>query len=654
MAPDSDMVTTIHPSRRAAQLAALCASLVLAAGSQPALAAPGARAQVSEQPCPDSAFTCIRLAVPLDHFDPANARAIDVVFGILPARDPARRKGMLVTAVGGPGASGLANADDYAAGFADEVRDAFDLVFFDQRGIGLSGGFDCPQAVATYYQTDGRARTPAQERAAVAAAREFTAACLAQLPAEDVQFYGTRQAVEDLEAFRRHIGDENIWLYGESYGTQFAQWYAAAHPDHVAGLVLDGVVDLTLSGPEYLRDTTQAFNAVLVATLEACDADDACRADVGGSAIAAYDALAQRLDAAPVEFAFPLSTGQIATRTLGLSELETAVSSTLYSEGERMLLQRAVAAAANGDFVPLARLFALALGLNPDTLEASPDPTYSDAAYYAVTCADYAYFEGTPEQRARQYLRAGDAVDRAVPRMNSVYYGDLPCAFWPRASETRVSPPAYEPGFATLIPTLVLGATADPATPVGQGEAVFDRLNNSYLITQRGGPHVIYNRGNACPDDIVNALLVDGTQPARAEIECEGVVADPYVALAPRDAAEYADVLDALMALEAELLASPEFLSWDGRATLHVGCARGGAVSFLALPSGATQIALNACAISHDFAVTGRGRDDVARDRFTLDATLDGRWSGALRYAREGERYRADGTVDDTKIDLSR
>ena len=34
-------------------------------------------------------------------------------------------------------------------------------------------------------------------------------------------------------------------LYGESYGTELAQAYAAAHPDRLSALILDGAVDLT-------------------------------------------------------------------------------------------------------------------------------------------------------------------------------------------------------------------------------------------------------------------------------------------------------------------------------------------------------------------------------------------------------------------------
>jgi pimeloyl-ACP methyl ester carboxylesterase len=618
-----------------------------------ALAAHPARADrgtPSGPACPDSDFTCVTLRVPLDHFNPQDERARDVVFGILPARDPARRKGMFVTVMGGPGVSGLANADAYTAGFDASIRDAFDIVFFDQRGIGRSGGFDCTDAVANYYQTDGRARTPRQERALIDAARTFAEECVAQLPADELRFYGTRQAVEDLEAFRKHAGDERIWLYGESYGTQFAQWYAAAHPDRVAGLVLDGTVDLALPGPNFLSDTTRAFNDVLVATLNECDADAACSADMGRGAVSVYDDLARRLDRASIEFTFPLSTGRSVTRTLRHSDLETAAAGFLYAEGERMLLQRALAAAARDDLVPLARLFYNALGLDPDTLQAIPDPGYSDAAYYTVTCNDYRYFDGMPEQRARRYLASGDRVDRAVPRMNSVYYGDLPCAFWPSGQP----PPAYTPGFATLIPTLVLGATADPATPVGQGRVVFDRLNNSYLVTTRGGAHVTFNRGEACPDDIVTALLVEGRQPELAETECDGILSEAYVPLAPADASAYADALDAMIAIENEIVLSPDYAYWDPSAEGGLGCTRGGSVAFALSPAESTMLSLESCQFSAGFAVTGSGRHDLDRDRFTLDVDVSGRQSGALRYVRDGDVYTLTGALDGQTVNLSR
>jgi pimeloyl-ACP methyl ester carboxylesterase len=612
----------------------ICASFLMAVPSAQATSL-----QADREPCPNSNFTCITLKAPLDHFGPIGGETTDVVFGILPARDKARRKGMFVTAVGGPGASGLHSADSYVETFDDSIRDAFDIVFFDQRGIGQSGGFQCADAVARYYKSDGRAKTPQQEKAMTEAARTFAQECAAQLPKDKLRFYGTRQAVEDLEAFRKLMGEERLWLYGESYGTQFAQWYAAAHPDHVAGLVLDGVVDLTLSGPQFLRDSTQAFSDVLQTTLQACNGDKACRRDMGRDAVRAYDQLAQQLGRAPAKFDFPLPSGRSARREFSLSDLETAAASFLYAEGERMLLQRAVAAAANGEFVPLARLFYNALGLDPETLAAIPDPGYSDAAYYAVTCNDYEYFEGAPDQRAQRFLKFGDRVDREVPRLNSVFYGDLPCAFWPKGGP----PPIYEPGFATLIPTLVLGATADPATPVGQGRNVFDRLNNAYLITTQGGPHVIFGRGNACPDGIVTALLVEGKQPGLAETVCKGAVAGAYVPLPPANARAFKDALEAMASAENEIVYSPEYYYWDQARPMSIGCNMGGAASF-ELDRGATRFTLQGCAGSYD----------PGADRFTLTVAVAGNQAGSLDYVRKGAAYRVTGTLNGKPVKFKR
>jgi hypothetical protein len=152
---------------------ALCVRLLLliAAAPAPVSAAALPRRDSTEQilrrlggrPCPDSEFTCVRLKVPLDHFDTRNRRSIDVVFAVLPAT--CKRKGMFVTATGGPGTSGLAAKDSYTAAFDPSIRKRFDIVFFDQRGVAASGGLTCPKAAATYYQAGARAETPVQEAA---------------------------------------------------------------------------------------------------------------------------------------------------------------------------------------------------------------------------------------------------------------------------------------------------------------------------------------------------------------------------------------------------------------------------------------------------------------------------------------------------------
>ena len=73
------------------------------------------------------------------------------MFAVLPATGES--KGLFVTATGGPGTAGISSADDYTSYFAPSITRRFDIVFFDQRGIGLSGGLTCPDAYAAYLLT---------------------------------------------------------------------------------------------------------------------------------------------------------------------------------------------------------------------------------------------------------------------------------------------------------------------------------------------------------------------------------------------------------------------------------------------------------------------------------------------------------------------
>src|SRR5687767_4085942 len=105
--------------------------------------------QLGGEPCTGNRdFTCITINVPLDHFDPANTEMIDVVFAVAPATGT--RKGMYVQAFpGGPGGEGISYASrDY---FSRQIQRQYDIVFFDQRGIGLSNPLECKRAYSNYF-----------------------------------------------------------------------------------------------------------------------------------------------------------------------------------------------------------------------------------------------------------------------------------------------------------------------------------------------------------------------------------------------------------------------------------------------------------------------------------------------------------------------
>jgi len=601
-------------------------------------------------PCPDSDFTCVDVTVPLDHTNVQDGRTAIVVFGMLPASG--ERKGLFVVATGGPGTSGLLAADDYVSYYDPALLENFDIVFFDQRRVGLSGNLQCVEAAANFYRADWDASTPANEELLLDTAETFAQACVQEMGNPEILPYmSTTQAAEDLEVFRKLLGEERIWLYGESYGSQYAQTYATAHPEHLAGLILDGTVDLTLSGPDFYDGQARAFNQVLEETLQACDEDEACAEILGGEARAIYDGLAQRLKEAPTPFEFPLPSGGTAERQFTFSDLETAAAGYLYSETARMIFLRALAAyARDGDLVPLARTFYDALLLDPETLEPIPDPSYSDAVYYAVECLDYAYFSGSTEQRALAYLRSGDRLDEELPRFTSVYYGDLPCVFWPNANqdETRPAPLA-----AQNFPVLVLNATSDPATPYSNAQNVHTSLENSYLVTETGGPHIIFAWGVSCVDDLVTQFLVEDQLPESRETVCEGVVAEAFYPLAPRDASEFADPLEALASVDDELYYLPEYYYWDLTTPTAVGCPFGGKLAFEPSDDG-EAFTLEQCAFSDGFVMTGSGEYNYDEELFSLEVAVSGLAEGQLAYTRDADwNLQVTGEYAGEQVDLS-
>lgn len=90
------------------------------------------------------------------------------------------------------------------------------------------------------------------------------------------------------------------------------------------------------------------------------------------------------------------------------------------------------------------------------------------------------------------------------------------CAYWPQ--QGLLARPAQFAGGD--YPTIILNGDADPITPIEQSYRIMDNLQNGYMVAMQGGPHVIWGRGLACPDQSVADLMIDGTLPEAPEQVC--------------------------------------------------------------------------------------------------------------------------------------
>jgi pimeloyl-ACP methyl ester carboxylesterase len=528
-----------------------------------------------------------------------------------------------------------------------------DVVFVDQRGTGPVHGLSCPTAQAIF---DRVTVAVDQTEAAKSAARSYVTDCTAELDRDDLlAFVNSDQAIRDSEAFRQAIGSPKVWLYGESYGTQFVQAYATLFPQAVKGVVLDGVVDLNLDAEGFYRRYVLASERILAETLASCAGIPDCAADMGGDAAQAYDMLAARLSQGALPLAFTKADGSEEMRELTLSILEANAFYALYSPEGRAGFLRVLAAAQRGNLVPMLQLGYSNLYIDPETQAGLEDPSWFSAAYYAITCTDYDSGPGTPEERANVILAEALAFAPEAPRLLRSYYMErLACAFWPhQGPPTRPAP--YAGGDW---PTLVLNGTADPITPASMAYSVFDTAQNAFSVTMNNGPHVIWGRGLACPDGMVYDLMIDGTLPGAREQQCKQDFLGKYTALTLTDPADRTDPVKVARAVYEELYQMVPLANWDTFDPLTVGCDHGGTVSAVNDNSGTTYT-FKDCQLWPELVINGTGAETNQgedSDRMILTLKASGSQTGEIvyTYSIANEAWSITGTWNGQPASLTR
>lgn len=158
---------------------------------------------------------------------------------------------------GGPGGLSLC-AYKIWLDFDEEARSTYNIISFDQRGMGRSEPTFVVPECAVHLQGDeskSLAINFNSEESLRAAAKLYKKVHLNcwnypgfQLKAGNSSYHflehsGTRQLAEDIERVRRIFGDQKLSVYGISYGTVVMGVYSTMFPDKVNLMVLDGSVD---------------------------------------------------------------------------------------------------------------------------------------------------------------------------------------------------------------------------------------------------------------------------------------------------------------------------------------------------------------------------------------------------------------------------
>jgi pimeloyl-ACP methyl ester carboxylesterase len=449
---------------------------------------------VAWTPCGGTA-ECGRVTVPLDYRHP-RGRAITLADLRARAADTQHRLGVLLVNPGGPGASGLSlplallGVAHQEQGALAAVLDRFDLIGFDPRGVGASSAVDCIDDPDAFYATDSTPDTRDERHALIASVRAFARDCLRRT-GELLAHVGTVDAARDMDQIRRALGESKISYLGFSYGTDLGATYADLFPTRLRATVLDGAIDMSLDGPQLVRQQALAMERAFHVFAANCAARPTCAFYSGGDPEGAFDKLLQRLDASPL---------RVGTRVANESKLRTVAGAALFGLPPfRPVLEAGLAQAAAGDGSAILAGFDL-------YADRQPGGTYSNSieATVAVNCLDYRW-----PRAQRGYDAIVSRPLAAAPQFGPTFEREfLPCAYWPFLGRDRPVPSA-----AGAPPIVVVGTTGDPATPYEWAQALARQLESAVLLTRVGEGHTALG-ASRCIDDALAAYLGKLTVPA--------------------------------------------------------------------------------------------------------------------------------------------
>ncbi len=457
--------------------------------------APPAPTAVQWAACPEvgEAVECTTLRVPLDYVHP-DGKSISLAVSRIRATAPEHHLGSLEFNPGGPGGPGLdvpAHLVAEAGSAADDVAmlSRFDLIGFDPRGVGRSTPVDCGDTSAA-DRVDYSPDDAAEMAELKATMKSFADACVAR-SGSLLKFVGTVDAARDIDQIRRVLGDDQVSLFGFSYGTELFATYAHLYPQHVRAAVLDGAVPTLRDGMTEYAEQGRSLEVQMQKFLDNCSSRPDCAISSNGQADVVLDDLMARWDARPPAVA----SGDAITA----SQATTVAADALFDAGFQKFLEVGIAQAASGDASAVRRGWQLATGT------ADGATSNSSAAIVAINCADHAWPAPGP-----MFERAVTKQEASSPRMGEAFLREiLPCAYWP--FDGTEAPARTAAGTPTL---LVVGTTDDPATPYSWAVTLARQLRHAALLTRDGIGHTAWGTSHCINSAIDAYLLTLATPPA--------------------------------------------------------------------------------------------------------------------------------------------
>jgi pimeloyl-ACP methyl ester carboxylesterase len=435
-------------------------------------------------------FECTTFNAPIDYANPADG-ALQI--SVIRKRTTGSALGSLILNPGGPGGSGIEYTTyaDYVV--SNTLRENFDIVGFDPRGVGKSTPVECLSDTQTdeYIALDGSPDNQTEVDQAQAMSELFAQTCATNSP-KIYKFLDTISATRDIDILRALLGDEKLNWLGKSYGTFLGATYADLFPKKVGRMLLDGAIDPTLTNEQLSYGQALGFENALQRFVDDCATKDDCPLSASGKAgVSEITDLLTQLDANPAT----LDDGRQFTEAMGT----TGVVGSLYDKQNGWPeLRTNLSSALAGDFSGLASSVDFYTGRQSDG-------TYKDNsndAIAAVNCLDRPD-RATPEQTVALAIK----WKKVAPNFGAyLAWSNLSCTYW-QTPATGLPKKIAAPGSPTI---LVVGTVNDPATPYQWAQALASQLSKGVLLTLNGDGHTAYYQGSKCIDKVVDNFYLTG------------------------------------------------------------------------------------------------------------------------------------------------
>ena len=448
------------------------------------------------------ALECAELAVPLDYNQPQGDQ-ITIGLNRLKATDPARRIGSLVFNPGGPGGA----ATDYvaleAAGtrvFTPALRERYDVIGMDPRGVGTSTPVRCDPAIWN-TAVSRFPRDEAEYDRLVAHNQALGESCL-RLTGPLLGHVDTVSVARDLEAVRVALDDGKLNYLGLSYGTQLGHTYAALFPGNIRAMALDGALDHAVAPLAMLVDEASAYERELGRFARWCEQTPSCALH-GQNVEGVYDGLVQQATAQPLPAPKCAELGVCRPTVTGEDIRLNAQGYLLFKDG-------ALGGAFPG-WAELATVLADARAGDASGLASgvAQNDTSGYFAALAIGCADWI----TPITRYEDITATTLLAQVVAPHTqgaSQTWTFQTGCGGWP----TPVVNPQQTAIVRDAPPILIVNATDDPSTAYPWAIGLFKQIEGSVLLTREGDGHTSYwQQGPSRTRDAIDAYLLTGAVP---------------------------------------------------------------------------------------------------------------------------------------------